>query len=187
MKHLLIRDLKQQYSWLPKGYGSQIFNILASNSWSLISALGSDGNFLNMIVPWSVDSSIFCKFLRILNNSISKNKDFQKNKIVWILDNASIHQSVNTHNVMNQIGITTMFLPPYTPTLAPVELYFRYLKTKIRSAKFSGKAVYGSKSGNQLIFKAWSEIDRKNLSQSWIHVIKECRRLLIMKNASNTK
>ena len=75
-----------------------------------------------------------------------------------MLDNAPIHQSKETQAIFRQISLPTLFLPPYSPTLAPVELFFRYLKSKIRSLKSKNKTVYGTKSGDNTIFNAWWEI-----------------------------
>ena len=64
--------MRPQYSWLPKGYGSQIWNMLAYKSWSFITALGSDGNYIGIIYNETLNSEIFGKFLEVLKYSISK-------------------------------------------------------------------------------------------------------------------
>ena len=56
-----------------------------------------------------------------------------------MLDNASIHLSKETQAIFRQINLPTLFLPPYSPTLAPIKLFFRYLKSKIRSIKSKNK------------------------------------------------
>ena len=71
-----------------------------------------------------------------------------------MLDNAPIHLSKETQAIFRQISLPTLFLPPYSPTLAPVELFFRYLKSKIKSVKSKNKTVYGTKSGDNTIFNA---------------------------------
>ena len=161
MRQHLVKDLRPQYSWLPKGYGSQIWNITSFKSWSLIAALGSDGNYICIIWNETVNSHIFSQFLKILQYWISKNKELLKCNVTFLLDNAPTHLSNETQTIIRKIGVPTLFLPPYSPTLAPIELFFRYIKSKIRSVRSKTKIVYGAKSGDNTIFKAWWEIGKK--------------------------
>ena len=74
MKHRLTKELRPQYSWLPKGYGSQILNIMSFKSWGLITALGSDGNYICMICNETINSHTFSQFLKMKKNWVSMNK-----------------------------------------------------------------------------------------------------------------
>ena len=49
-----------------------------------------------------------------------------------MLDNASYHSSKNTKERLVNLEFNTKFLPPYYPNLAPVEQFFKLLKSKIR-------------------------------------------------------
>ena len=51
-----------------------------------------------------------------------------KKKTILLLDNATYHRSKVLMKLINNVGIPTMFLAPYTPMLAPVELVFAHLK-----------------------------------------------------------
>ena len=52
----------------------------------------------------------------------------------WIvtLDNASIHQAKKSIKAIKKLNINVIFLPPYSPMLVPVELFFSMIKIKIR-------------------------------------------------------
>ena len=49
-----------------------------------------------------------------------------------MLDNTSIHCSKGSLKTVETIDINWLFLPAYLPMLAPVELFFRAVKNKMR-------------------------------------------------------
>lgn len=51
---------------------------------------------------------------------------------VVIMDNASFHKSQKTKDLINSAGCKTLFLPPYSPDLNPIELFWANLKRTIR-------------------------------------------------------
>ena len=52
----------------------------------------------------------------------------------WIvtLDKASVHQAKKSIKAIKKLNINVIFLLPYSPMLAPVELFFGMIKNKIR-------------------------------------------------------
>lgn len=53
---------------------------------------------------------------------------------VVILDNAAFHKSEKTRQLITNAGCTLLFLPPYSPDLNPIEVFWANLKAKIRSS-----------------------------------------------------
>ena len=64
------RSLKREYSWLPRGITSLIINNFAKGSWSMISAILSNGEFIWLIINGSGTSEKFWQFLSIINYAI---------------------------------------------------------------------------------------------------------------------
>ena len=52
---------------------------------------------------------------------------------IVILDNAAIHKSEETKNLIESAGCKLMFLPPYSPDLNPIEHYWACLNQKIKN------------------------------------------------------
>ena len=52
---------------------------------------------------------------------------------VVVLDNATFHKSETTRRLIEAAGCTLLFLPPYSPDLNPIEVFWANLKSKIRS------------------------------------------------------
>ena len=119
------RDLKHWYSWLPVGKTSKFINNRVSCRWTMISAIFSDGNHFWMITQ-NTDSSIeFWDFISVLDYLIKHSSIWNVDNIVSTLDNASPHKSFQTYQKLKQLGLSFVFQPPYSPNLAPVELFFR--------------------------------------------------------------
>ena len=51
---------------------------------------------------------------------------------VVILDNATFHKSKLTKELIESAGCTILFLPPYSPDLNPIEVFWANLKNRIR-------------------------------------------------------
>lgn len=50
-----------------------------------------------------------------------------------VLDNLGAHRCVETRALFADRGIHLKFLPPYSPELNPIELWWHWLKTRLRS------------------------------------------------------
>lgn len=52
-----------------------------------------------------------------------------------VMDNASFHKSQKTRDLIESVGCTLIFLPPYSPDLNPIEKFWanmkRWIKDKI--------------------------------------------------------
>ena len=51
---------------------------------------------------------------------------------VVIMDNASFHKSQKTRKLIEEAGCRLLFLPPYSPDLNPIEVFWANLKKKVR-------------------------------------------------------
>jgi transposase len=48
------------------------------------------------------------------------------------MDNATFHKSKKTKELIESVGCRILFLPPYSPDLNPIEIFWANLKHKIR-------------------------------------------------------
>ena len=51
---------------------------------------------------------------------------------IVILDNATFHKSKKTKDLIESVGCKILFLPPYSPDLNPIEIFWANLKRTIR-------------------------------------------------------
>ena len=169
------RSLRSNYSWLPKGINSQIVNLNVKGTWSIISAIWSNGEYFIQIVKSTINQEIFQEFIWMVYYCL---KTILKNELenaVFILDNATIHSSLKTQKLFTLLKLNIDYLPPYSPKLAAIELLFNIIKNKIRS-KYSDIAIdFWEESGRDWIYNSINDIKPFHLIQLWIQIIKHAK------------
>lgn len=54
-------------------------------------------------------------------------KELKPNQVV-IMDNAAFHKSKRTKDLIESVGCTVLFLPPYSPDFNPIEKFWANMK-----------------------------------------------------------
>jgi len=115
---------------------------------SVISAL-LNGKFLApMCFEGTCDTSVFNNWLKEI--LIPELKPGQ----VLILDNASFHKSPESKKIIEAVGCSILFLPPYSPDLNPIEKFWANMKVKMRELLSKGKKFIESFDGAILSMSA---------------------------------
>ena len=105
------------------------------------------------------------QFLNRLNYWLSQNNRFEKKEILVILDNWSIHKTVEVVQKILEINWNVIFLPAYTPQFSQIEMWFSKIKWNLRQL-YSRKIVKLSlKSSNNDVFNTMKHIIEINLKQ----------------------
>ena len=172
------KDLRMDYSWLPKGITSAIINQIHSGSKGLIAAFWSDGEFICACLNQTVNSEWFKAFLWILKFFLKMRKIDYENNAIIMLDNAPYHSSKETKDAINKLLLNVYFLPPYSPILAPVEQFFKLIKSKVRSAENFKNTNFKSKNGTKYIKCIWNKINPKWTRFIWSKFIKTALALI---------
>ena len=146
------RDLKRQYSWLSKGVTSSIICTVAAGMWSMISAILANWEFLCLITENKGNAQNFWDFLYILVFAIENTKMRQISEWIITLDNASTHHAKYSISKYAELNVNIIFLPRYSPILAPVELFFRMVKNKIRQQIWDNNVWFNDLKGILEIF-----------------------------------
>ena len=168
------RDVKSEYSWLPVGKSSMVINDLWRGSASLIMAAGSNGKWFGIFRQGTIDSEIFWIFLRLLNKILQDTEKNQQKKPIIVLDNARIHCSNYTKEIVNKLELELKFLPPYCPEISPIEHVFRAIKSKLRS-RWSNESINFSKiTGVNTLKETINSIAPITWKNAWSEVIREC-------------
>ena len=167
------KETKSWYSWIPKGRTSAIINQTIVGSVNMIAAFCSNGSFICSLYHDTVNSDVFCDFIKLLKYSLSKLKIDLQSQTVFILDNASYHRSAQTVEWLRYYQICVEFLPPYCPTLAPVETLFKYIKSGVRKIAAENSINFNKKSGIDIIKSSCSRITDKAWQEAWISFVKE--------------
>ena len=175
---LFNKETKQLYSWIPKGWTSAVINQTVRGSLSMISAFLSNSKFLCSLYHSTVDSFVFCDFVKLLKYSLTKLSIDIKIQVVVVLDNAYYHRSTQTIEWFKHHGINVEFLSPYWPNLAPVEALFKFIKSRVKKL-WVGKSVNCSKpTGIKTIHEACSQISEQAQNDTWISFTREGRQFI---------
>ena len=95
---------------------------------TLIAALGNRGMRCSTTVDGAVNREVFEAFVeQVLVPSLSPGD-------IVVMDNLSSHKGQRVRALIESVGATVLYLPPYSPDLNPIELAFAKLKQLMRSA-----------------------------------------------------
>lgn len=87
-------------------------------------------NLKKIIAPFCFEGSCSRDIFEVYLNKILI-PNLKKGDIL-IMDNASFHKGGNIEQMLNEIGVTLLYLPPYSPDLNPIENSWFSIKHKIK-------------------------------------------------------
>jgi len=96
---------------------------------STIGALSTDGLVANMSYEGTLNGT---RFLYFLENFLVP--QLRSGNVV-ICDNAAAHKVSNVEKMIESKGAKLVYLPPYSPDLSPIELYWSKFKQYLKKAK----------------------------------------------------
>ena len=128
------RATRNNYTWWRRGSPGITKNDVLTGSLNLISAILTTGSSYSAIVKGTTVSQTFIDYMEELIHYIETIDKIQMENVLWILDNAPWHQSKKVLKYLDSKGVRYLFLPPYCPELAPVELFFSQLKKSLSRA-----------------------------------------------------
>ena len=182
MNQVFNKDIKMEYSWLPKGITSSVVNQIHSSTKSMLTSFCSGGEYIWVLINKNVFTQVFEKFLCFLKYFLQMRELQLNNKSTIILDNAPYHWSKISYERIKKLNLNVMLLPPYSPVLAPVEIFFKLLKSKIRSSKSSIGVNFSNESGTRLIFSGCDNLKIVSRRKVWIDFIRTAIELIILLN-----
>jgi transposase len=94
---------------------------------SYVAALSLDGVMASMTVDGSTDTNVFMSFLsEMLIPKLDKPK-------ILIMDNLSVHKVKKVQELVTDHNHQLIYLPPYSPYLNPIELFFSKIKGHLKN------------------------------------------------------
>lgn len=121
------RDHTRNFGYSLKGEPPIYHRFLArGRRISVIAALSSEGILDYEFTTGTVDGETFFDFVR--GNLIPNVKAYPSPKSILIMDNCTIHHTMEVKHFLESAGILVIFLPPYSPDYNPAEELFSYVK-----------------------------------------------------------
>ena len=123
------KDTCRKYSWLEKGKAWSITNIAFTKSINVISAVTTDGAWINMFKYTTTTKETVIAFIKYILKYLRLKMHLNPWEIGIVLDNWASHRTKLVKEYWAEIGVKMFYLPQYSPELAPIELYFSKLKS----------------------------------------------------------
>ena len=96
-----------------------------------LACLGAEG----LLAPWVQEATINTPgFLAYLNDVLIPVLKQKKPTAVVVLDNLKPHKAAGVRETLEAAGLGLLYLPPYSPDLAPVERAWSKVKQRLRTA-----------------------------------------------------
>ena len=175
---ILTRSIKQNYCWLEKGKSWRLYNSQYTGSMSLLSAISSDGSSFTAAYSSTIDSTTLLAFIESLMKYYSKWSIGDNSEVLLIMDNCPYQASNSTKDKLKRWKINTLYLPPYWPELAPVELLFRSLKSKLRCHREKEHVNFLSQNGIELASSTLKKIRPREVINYWNKFYSEVKHCL---------
>ena len=107
-------------------------HLIRGTRYNAIAAMSSSSVLALKIKNGTVNGEDFFDFIRGELIPQMLPFDGQNHNSILVLDNCSIHHVHEVKQVLQSAGILTIFLPPYSPDLNPIEELFSYVKKYLR-------------------------------------------------------
>ena len=125
------------FGWSKRGKSLYLNSILNSFSMSFFVSLSSTRFYGILGTEGTGNSKEFIHFLSKVLNERKKLSYQEDNKFVLIMDNASIHKTLEVSTFIIDSKVRTVTIPPYELSLNQVEKFILAIKSKLRQKKQS--------------------------------------------------
>lgn len=93
---------------------------------SIISTIRLNGEKVPIIFNGTLTGDFFEEYIKNMVLPTLKEKD------VLVMDNCSAHKRKSIETLVNSVGASILWLPPYSPDFNPIELMWSKVKTYLR-------------------------------------------------------
>ena len=102
----------------------------------------------------------------------------REDRLLIILDNSPVHWSAWVQNYLKKKRSSCIFLPQYTPELAPVELFFCRLKRLISHKRTNKMINLSKRPGIKILTEAIESIDQVSIIKIWSHFFDSLKHII---------
>ena len=160
---------KHNYSWIKKGGINTLLNINFRGSLSIIGSITSTGEMFFSSMKTTNNSQVFNEYITKLMLWLWDDLRLEKDKIILIMDNSPIHWSKIWLKHLDDFGWQVVFLAPYCPQFAPIELLFHLLKVKVWKHSKNEVTNLSKADGDRWIKECLSTITKDEIVRMWRH------------------
>ena len=154
---------------------SESFNRKFAGSMNIVFAICSNGSWMAMLSNDTLTADRFMIFLKILKTFLIENNNFEFKKIMLLLDNLQSHRTNKVINMCQNYKFNIWYIPPYSPSLAPIELTFGILKRKLTQKHKEKWINLSNYEFYNLVVTCMEEINAEIIQSCFSHFYRETR------------
>lgn len=112
--------------------GKRALDYAPGGNWStttMISDVRLEGTKAPMVIKGATNTEVFTVYVKDFLLPTLKEGD------IVVLDNLSAHKDAKIRNLIESVGATLWYLPPYSPDLNPIEKMWSKIKAILRKLK----------------------------------------------------
>ena len=166
------------YSWSKIGQEKECLSMPIKGSVCLWMAVLSNGAWYWMTTNQTINSQKFSSFIARLNYWLEENNFFGNKNIVTFMDNWPSHKEKNTKVNLKLLKGYKVFLSPYSPSLAPIENWFGYLKKKLLKQSRNITVKLHQQNSNYEVGQALNHLDSTIIQNTFKHFYGEIKKAL---------
>ena len=132
-----------------------------------------------IICTGTTNSKKFWIFLMLLKKFIEIWTPIKAENVILTMDNAVIHHSKITLKAVTALELKILLLPPYSPSLAPVEWVFGICKKKLAATQKWKLINFGKRYGKREIAEILLQIDRTMIRRIWVKFLEGTKFIIL--------
>ena len=173
------RSIKNHNSCLLKGENAPILNENVKGKATLILGAWNIREWFAVVIIGTVDSFKFWIFLKLLELVLKEACENIQALPIVVPDNAPTHSSKLSKRILENLYYEVRFSVSYWPEVAPVELVFKKIKSKLRSLGGTTVINFDNEKGVAKIFQLLQTIELASTVQDWINTVKAAKESII--------
>lgn len=127
----LLHNAVPGHGWIKRGQTVELKTNTGRNRLNLLGAYSPDDHTLVSIEETaSCDAALVCQLLRKLRTT------HPNGPLIVVLDNARYQRAYVVQQLAAELGITLLFLPPYSPNLNLIERFWKFLRKHVTRNKY---------------------------------------------------
>ena len=142
-------------------------------------AIWSNGCWFSLFSNEAINSAKFVLFINNFSKWLIQQSYFGFSDRLILLDNCSIHKSKQAKKALLKTNLKVLYLYPYSPDFAPVEMGFSILKQNIIKEWKNQMLKLNLKDSYQTAVRALKSLKSKTIKHLFLKVYAEIKRYLL--------
>ena len=168
------------YSRSQKGKPQEFKNIPFTGSINLILTILSNGAWFCLLTNQTMGSEGFLSYMQSFKEWMSDNDYFGYKKLIVTMDNCAIHRSKRSLAEIGNMFNEIMYIPVYSPQLAPVEMWFSFIKHNLKTKMKFQVWNLNNKNRREWVFESMKSLTSKLVRSYFTKFYTEIRQHLTL-------